>query len=356
MFDEKQPAMKTVPRFLMLLALFPGIHACTDIVGDGMDTVIWEGSVLQEATSYRNPVWEPDLEKPSVIRGATQFYAFGSEKEWSPGLIYRVPVLRSTNLMEWDLAGEAFKEVPEWADGAVQSVSGIFSKTLGTYYMAYSIGDQGIGTAGSKTPQGPYTDYGKLIDQEISGFESLTEPFMIQSGLDFYLFFDTEEGVYGIELAMSRNSPPALNGEPFQVTGAEISGVHIHRKSSDSYYLFGTVGDEAQTEITIGRASNIEGPYLDQAGNDLLSTSGTLLVESDTESGFASPGHLGGIFTDKYDQDWIMYEVTDINKPELSSGAQRWPIMLSPIEWDAEGWPARVIKSTGGWNTPRFEF
>jgi arabinan endo-1,5-alpha-L-arabinosidase len=340
----------------MFFALFLGVHACTDIAGDGMDTVVWEGSVLQEASSYRNPVWEPDLEKPSVIRGATQFYAFGNEKEWSPGLTYQVPVLRSTNLMNWDLAGEAFKEDPEWTEGAVQSVSGVFSKTLGTYYMAYSIGDQGIGTANSKTPQGPYSDYGKLIDQEISGFESLGEPFLIQSGLSFYLFFDTEQGVFGIELTMIRNSPPVLKGDPFQVTGPQISGVFIHRKSADSYYLLGTAGDDTQSEIMMGRASDIEGPYLDRMGNDLISSTGTLLVEEDTESGFISPGHVGGIFTDRHDQDWVMYEVTDINKPELSSGSQRRPIMLSPITWDEEGWPTEVIKARGGWNSPKFEF
>ncbi len=356
MYDVNKPVMKIFLNHPIIFALLLGVHACTDIAGDGMDTVVWEGSKLKEATSYRNPVWEPDLEKPTIIRGATQFYAFGNEKEWSPGLVYQVPVLRSTNLMKWDLAGEAYREAPEWSQGAVESVSGIFSKTLGTYYMAYTIGDQGIGTASSKTPQGPYSDYGKLMDQEISGFESLGEPFLIQSGLSFYLFFDTELGVHGIELTILRNSPPALKGDPFQVTGPDISGVYIHRKSSDSYYLFGTHGEDSESVIIMGRAAQIEGPYLDQSGNDLLSAPGTILVEGDAESGYVSPGHVGGIFTDRYEKDWIMYGVTDISKPQLSSGAQRRPIMLSPIGWDGQGWPAGIIKSTGGWNTPRFEF
>jgi arabinan endo-1,5-alpha-L-arabinosidase len=349
-------SMKTFKWLLTFSGLMLLVYSCTDISGEGTDTVVWDGSALPEATGYRNPVWEPDLEKPCVFRGATQFYAFGNEKEWSPGLSYRVPVLRSPNLMKWDLSGEAFEEGPGWTEGAYHSVSGIFSRTLGTYYMAYAVDDQGIGTASSKTPQGPYTDYGKLLDPAETGFASVTEPFLIQSGLDFYLFFDTDQGVHGIELTIARNSPPVLNGEPFRVTATGIHGVYLHRKSADSYYLFGTVGDDSGSEIVVGRSSDIEGPYLDQSGNELLTGQGTLLVEADPESGYVAPGHVGGVFTDRYGKDWIMYQAIDMDKEVLSSGDKRRPMMLSPIEWDEAGWPAGVIRTTGGWNTPRFEF
>jgi arabinan endo-1,5-alpha-L-arabinosidase len=348
--------MRTSTRLLIIIALFPLVYSCTDITGDGMDTVIWNGSTLPEETSYRNPVWEPDLGRPAVFRGATQFYAFGDEKEWSPGLSYRVPVLRSTNLMEWDLTGEAFESGPEWANGTFESVSGIFSKTLGTYYMAYAAGDQGIGTSASKAPQGPYSDYGMIIDKDLTGSEYVREPFLIQSGLNFYLFFETDQGVFGTELTIIRNSAPLLKGDIFKIAGTDIGAVYILRKASDSYYLFGTVENADQSEIVLGRATDIRGPYLDKAGNDLLTGQGTLLLEADPQNGFEAAGHVGGVFTDRYDKDWIMYQAVDAGKPELSSGADRRPLMLSPIEWDEDGWPAEVVQAKGGWNTPKFEF
>ncbi|MBL7112287.1 MAG: family 43 glycosylhydrolase [Bacteroidales bacterium] len=348
--------MKQAFRLLMILTIFAMLGSCTDIDGDGTDTDIWEGSDLPEATSYRNPVWEPDMSRPAVIRGATQFYAFGDEKEWSPGLSYTVPVLRSTNLMEWTITGEAFETSPEWAEGSITSVSGIFSKTLGTYYMAFTIGDDGIGISSSKAPQGPYYDYGKLIDKDAGGFDFVREPFLIQTGLSFYLFFETDQGIYGTELTIGRNVAPVLKGDLFKIAGTNFDAVYVFRKESDDYYIFGTVGDESQSKIYMGRSIDIKGPYLDQDGNDLTESQGTLLLEEDAQNGFEAPGHVGGIFTDKYDNDWIMYHAVDIDKPELSSGADRRPLMLSPIVWDENGWPAEVIKAKGGWNSPKFEF
>jgi arabinan endo-1,5-alpha-L-arabinosidase len=356
MSQTKNHKMKFVFRLCLIPAFIAVLGSCTDIDGDGTGTTIWDGSVLPEETSYRNPVWEPDLGRPSVLRGATQFYAFGDEKEWSPGLSYKVPVLRSTNLMEWTITGEAFETSPDWAEGSITSVSGIFSKTLGTYYLAYMIGDAGIGTSYSKAPQGPYTDYGKIIDKDAGGFEYVSEPFLIQTGLDFYLFFNTDRGVYGTELTIKRNTAPVLSGDLFKITGPDFRAVYVFRKASDSYYLFGTIGEDGQSEICMGRGTDIEGPYLDKEGNDLMTGGGTLLLEADPENGFESPGHAGGIFTDKYDKDWILYQATDINKPELLSGADRRPMMLSPIQWDEEGWPAQVIKAKGNWNSPKFEY
>ena len=258
--------------------------------------------------------------------------------------------------MEWTITGSAFETSPEWSEGDITSVSGIFSKTLGTYYLAYTIGDAGIGTSSSKAPQGPYIDYSKIIDKDAAGFNYVREPFLIQSGLSFYLFFETDQGIYGTALTVPRNLAPSLKGDLFKIAGTDFKGIYVFRKESDDYYMFGTIGDDAQSQIYMGRAEDIEGPYLDKEGNDLSGSQGTLLVEADAQNGYESPGHVGGIFTDRYEMEWIMYHASDINKPELSSGASRRPLMLSPIEWDEDGWPAAVIKAKGGWNSPKFEF
>lgn len=348
--------MKQLIYLFLIPVFFSPVISCTDIEGDGIDSVLWEGSRLPDETSYRNPVWEPDLGKPSLFRGATQFYAFGDEKEWSPGLEYTVPVLRSSDLMSWTLTGQAFNTRPEWAEGKLTSVSGIFSKTLGNYYLCYVIGDKGIGAADSKAPQGPYNDYGKLIDKDSQGFEFCREPFLIQSGLEFYLFFETEQGVYGTQLEIKRNIAPSLKGELFKIAGTDFTGVYIFRKSSDDFYFFGTVEDDDISEIFIGRASDIKGPYLDRDGNDLMNSKGTLLVEISAGENLAFPGHVGGIFSDFEEKDWILFQVTDIQKPFLSSGADRKPLVLSRIDWDENGWPGNVIVVKGGWNSPRFVF
>jgi len=349
---EKRYEMKNFIFTALVALMVFGCLSCTDIQGDGIDTVIWEGSQLPNETSFRNPVWEPDLGRPSVFRGATQFYAFGQEKEWSEGLNYVVPVLRSSDLMSWNFNGEAFASAPDWGEGRITSVGVEFSKTLGTYYLFYSLGDAGIGVAYSKAPQGPYVDYGKLFDADSLGYQYVREPFFIQSGLDFYLFFETDQGVYGIELDIKRNMKPLPNGNAFRIAGSDYTGIFIFRMSGNDFYCFGTVGNEVTSEVYMGRASGIEGPYLDKEGNDLVNNAGTLLIREGDD--LKSPGHVGGVFTDRDGKNWIMFGATDINKPELNSGDDRRPLILHQIDWDENGWPAVVIEANSGWTAPRF--
>lgn len=348
--------MKKILKYAILITPVTLMLACTDINGDGIDTIIYEGSTLPETSSYRNPVWEPDLSHPSAFRGATQFFAFGDQKEWSPGLNYNVPVLRSGNLMSWSYTGEAFTTKPDWAEAPVSSVSGVFAKTLGLYFLAYTLDDEGIGLAWSKAPQGPYTDYGRLFPPDSLNFDYCHEPFLMQSGLSFYLFFETNDGIYGSQLSLSKNSPPKLSGSIFKVAGTAYTGICVFRKTSESFYLFATTGEEDASTVVVARAGSIQGPYLDQNGSDLKDNgNGTLLLQGDVLNAYIAPGHVGGLFTDYEGSDWIFYQVTNAQVPELSSGSPRRPVMLNRIEWDDTGWPAAVIASSPGWMSPKFK-
>jgi arabinan endo-1,5-alpha-L-arabinosidase len=342
--------------FTLVSSLLVTTLSCTDVEGDGADSIFWEGVTLPDDSGYRNPVWEPDLSNPSVLRGSTQFYAFGDEKEWSPGLNYVVPVIRSSNLMNWSLSGEAFTtKKPTWAMGPITSVSGIFSKTLGSYYLAYTIGDEGIGIGYSKTPQGPYSDYGKIIDPESIGMTYCRHPYFIQAGIKFYMFFESSDGIYGTEMNIIRNVPPAIKGDVFKIAGTDFTGIYIFRKEADECYFYGTSGQGDAASIKIAKASDIKGPYLDKDGNNILNNgSGTQLVAGNAEESFVAPSHVGGIFTDYEGSEWIVYQVTDTRMPTLAGGAERHPVMLSRLDLDDQGWPVTVITIKGGWHQPKF--
>jgi arabinan endo-1,5-alpha-L-arabinosidase len=341
---------------LFLIIAVTGLtFSCTNIKGDGEGVLLWPGATLPEETSYRNPVWEPDLTNPSVIRGATQFFAFGDEKDWSDGLSYVVPVLRSNNLMTWSLSGEAFPSgKPDWAEGKITSVSGLFAKTLSTYYLAYTIGDAGIGIAYAKAPQGPYIDYGKVIDPNILGVSYCRHPLFMQAGLKFYLFYETSEGIQGLEMNVVRNAVPVPKGEAFRIASPAFSGVFIFRKAVDRYYFFGTTGEAGSSTVKMAMAQDIRGPYLDKEGNDIVNGNGTDLLVGNSDGGMISPAQTGGIFTDYMDKEWILYQITDSDIPSLSTGGERHPLMLNRLDWDEQGWPVSAIPGTKGWNQPKF--
>src|SRR5699024_9615898 len=65
---------------------------------------------------YRNPVFEPVLADPSIIRDEEGiFYAYGTQDDWGDGTGSKiVPILKSENLIDWEYIGDAFNEMPQW--------------------------------------------------------------------------------------------------------------------------------------------------------------------------------------------------------------------------------------------------
>jgi arabinan endo-1,5-alpha-L-arabinosidase len=342
--------MKKSILVLIIAGIASGFYSCTDIQGDGIDTIVYQGSSVPEDSAYYNPVWNFDLTDASVFLSSGPYYAMGTEKAWADGIQYVVPTLTTSNLMDWSLISqaEAFIDKPGWAEGNVTSVTGLFSKSIGMYYLFYKLGGAGLGVGDAKTPQGPYRDYGKFTDKEALGVSEINDPFVYASGSNFYLFFHVSgDGVYGIKLNVKKNTLPQLDGEKFKIAGPDFSGSYIRKKGTRFQYVGTHSG-----QIVLGVASNIEGPYLDNTGADLLQGAGTPLVTS-TED-FQALGQCSGIQTDAHDNEWILYTAIEASIPTLPTGEARYVLMLNRITYDDNGWPAKPVEATIGYNYPRF--
>jgi arabinan endo-1,5-alpha-L-arabinosidase len=339
----------------IFISLITGVtffqYGCTDIAGDGIDTVVYNGSQVPEDSAYLNPVWNFDLTDASVFLSSGPFYAMGEEKQWAAGIQYVVPTLTTNNLMDWALISQAqaFLEKPDWAEGNVVSVTGLFSKSIGMYYLYYQLGVDGLGVADARTPQGPYNDYGKFTDKEALGVSGIEDPFVYALGSNFYLFFGVPgDGIYGVKLSVRKNEIPTLAGTKFKIAGPGYAGPFV-RKRGTSYYLFGTCGGS----IVIGKATSIEGPYLDQAGVDLVQSAGTPLVLP-TED-FLQLGEVSGIQQDYQDEDWILYTAIEAEMPSLPTGLDRYVLLLNKVTYDGNGWPAATIEARSGYCYPRYK-
>ena len=144
---------KYIAMCLMGGAILPlALTSCTDMGGDGVGEVEWNGSENPQSTSFRNPVWEPSLEAGTVFRGSAGFVAISSVTEWSKGIIKLAPEVTSLDLVKWDEASAAFVDtaMPEWTTGRIHSLSVDFCKTFSgeKYWMFYNAeGEDGIGVA-----------------------------------------------------------------------------------------------------------------------------------------------------------------------------------------------------------------
>jgi arabinan endo-1,5-alpha-L-arabinosidase len=349
----KRYTMKRIIGILIFPLLLTYSNSCTDVLGDGMYTVIWEGSEVPQDSCYRNPVWDPDLSFPTVLKAAVGYYAFGADNEWSPGLDITAPVLSSSDLMNWRLRGSGFDAKPDWSEGKITAVSAGFAKTKGVYYLFYALGNEGIGMSVSKAPQGPFTDLGLLINAASVGLSECNNPLFYAFGSKGYVFYQGGDGVYGQELLLSKTELATLKGDKFKVTGTSINSIYLFKRDN-YYYLFGGVDEGTGSRITLGRANNVQGPFLDKNGDSLMDGEGMLLLKANPDDIFSEIKHVGGVFEDANADIWILYQATDLEMPLLSSGADRHPMMLNKIDFDESGWPVKVFEAKGGWNHPKF--
>ncbi|SES26065.1 family 43 glycosylhydrolase [Salipaludibacillus aurantiacus] len=292
---------------------------------------------------YENPVFEPVLADPSVIFSESMgyYYAYGTEDNWGDGMGNRVvPVVRSTDLVNWEYVGEAFNEKPDWkSDGDLWAPDiAYFQDRYYLYYSQSVWGDPNpaIGVAVADTPEGPFEDKGKLFDSDEIGVPNSIDPqLVIDDGVP-YLFWGSWYGIWGIELTEDGLD---YTGEKFQIAGTDFEAPYIIERDN-YYYFFGSKGSCCEGQwseyrVAVGRSEQLEGPYLDKDGNDLLTSSGSLILEGGEH--FAGPGH-NAVITDEAGDDWMIYHGIDRDNPWIGSGTTRRPLMIDKLAWQ-DGWP-----------------
>ena len=293
--------------------------------------------------SYQNPVFEPVIADPSIIKGKDgYFYVYGTEDNWGDGWGPRyIPVIKSKNLVDWEYIGEAFEAVkkPNWKEGGLWAPDIVYHN--GKYLLYYSMstwGDEnpGIGVAISDQPEGPFEDVGPLFRSKDIGVDNSIDSFFYDDQGTLYLFWGSFHGIYAIELVKDGLK---VKGEPQQIAGNAFEAPYIIKRD-EYYYFFGSIGSccegaESTYRVGVARSNSITGPYLDQAGNEIMYSEGTpILLKGDT---FAGPGH-NAIITDDEGTDWMIYHAIDKNEPKLVNGVTRRPLMIDPLIWK-DGWP-----------------
>ena len=303
-------------------------------------------------SEYANPVFEPILADPTVVKSpGGVYYAYGTEDTWG-GKQHRIAVLSSVDMVNWRYLDDAFdaQTRPSW-----KPAGGIWAPDVvvrdNTYYMYYAVSlwddaNPGIGVAVANTRSHPhFTDSGALFDSEGIGVPNSIDPFYFEDGGKKYLFWGSfssraEQGTYGVELSEDGLDVPHPD-KKFKVAAGDFEAVMIHKRG-DYYYFFGSKGGccngaESSYQLRVGRSRQLQGPYLDKNGDSLENRgTGTLVLSGNDK--FAGPGHCSRIFTDNDGQDWIFYHAILKNDPYVGTTSRR-ALMLDKVTWDAAGWP-----------------
>lgn len=257
---------------------------------------MWDSRLILSGRSF-GPLHFRSRYIPQVIQAEDgYFYAYGTEDDWGDGNGSRlIPIIRSQNLIDWEVVGEAFETKPDWKSTG----GGLWAPDIafyqGKYYLYYSYsvwGDPnpGIGVAISDSPAGPFEDQGPLFTSKEIGVANSIDPFFYVKDDKPYLFWGSFHGIYGIQLS---EDGLTTAGEKFQIAGNAFEAPYIIERDG-YFYFFGSIGSCCEGEwstyrVGVGRSESLTGPYLDKDGTDILYSQGTLIL-ADSEN-FAGPGH-----------------------------------------------------------------
>lgn len=313
---------------------------------DGPSPIIIPPSDPGVIKTYSNPVYKDKTHAdPTVIRVGNVFYSYSTDN--------RIRILASTDLVNWTYVNTSFtaSSRPNWAKNADGTSAYLWAPDIayieGQYVLYYSLAAEkyGIGVATSHSPEGPFTDRGKLIQNgDVPGVEGCIDPCFFTEDGHNYLIWGSHKGIFITELTSNGLSlkSPASKTSITKICKDTWEGPIIYKRGN-YYYFFGSTGvtilKDGRTEaditynVQVGRSTSLFGPYLNKSGGNLLSAGTYQLLKGN--DAFIGPGHHSEIIEDDNGDTWMLYHA--FIKGQASKYGRI--LMLDRIDWDANGWP-----------------
>ena len=285
---------------------------------------------------------------PAYVRGAdgeaSWIYSTGNGQIGDGGIQIR----RSDDGAEWEYVGEVWDRKPEWLTQRVPGVDNLWAPELyehdGTWYLYYAAstfgsGDSVIALATNTTldPDDPayeWVDRGEVISSAGETYNAI-DPNIVEdeAGTPWLAFGSFSSGLQIVELEWPGGllaggaDPTTIADRGLLENAIEAPTIVPH---DDAYYLFASRGFccrgvDSTYEIVVGRADEVTGPYLDQAGTPLLEDGGTVVLT--TEGDRIGPGGQS------VSGDMLAFHWYDGEQDGL------FRLGLLPLTWE-DGWPA----------------
>lgn len=291
-----------------------------------------QGKIMN--TPFRNPVipgFHPD---PSICRVGRDYYLVTSTFCYFPA----VPVFHSRDLVHWERIGNCLDRDSQVNLDDTGTRSGIFAPTIryhkGRFFMVVTnVTSDGTFLVNAKDPRGPWSD----------------PVFFKERGIDPSLFFDDDGRCHIIHAAAGGIFHCVI--DPF--TGEQLSphhriwngtggrypeAPHLFKKDGFYYLMIAEGGTEYGHKVTIARSEDIEGPYLGNPANPIL----THINKNAQYSPFQGVGHADLVQTHEGRWMLVCLAFRPQNDRHHLLGRETF---LAPVDWPENGWP--VVNGNG---------
>lgn len=295
--------------------------------------------------TYKNPIIHADYSDPDVIASpdGETFYMTASSFQCTPGL----PILKSQNLVDWDLVNYALEEVPPvnyYGAGIPRHGKGVWAPSIryhnGKYYIYWGDPDFGIFMITTDNPEGEWSE--PILVKEGKGWIDPT-PLWDEDGKAYLVNgWAASRSGFNSVLTLSEMSPdgeklisqPRIIFDGNDGTNHTVEGPKIYKKD-DYYYVLAPAGGVVSGFQLALRSKDIWGPY----------ESKIVMAQGNTD---INGPHQGAWVQDINGNDWFIHF--------QDKGAYGRVIHLNPMEWK-NGWPVIGIDEDGdGCGSPVKEY
>lgn len=301
----------------------------------------------QPRATYTNPVIAGDFPDPSVIRVGQDYWATATSGEWAP----LFPILRSNDLVNWEVVGAVFQRRPQW------SVSNFWAPEIeedrGRFFVYYvgrkRNGPLCVAVATAEKPSGPYTDHGPLICEEIGSIDPFTTR---DENNQLYLIWKEDGNSRG---KPTRIWAQKLSEDGTKLTGSKkelfrndapwekhvVEGSFIMRRGGWFYHFYSgnaCCGRGCDYALGVARSRKLLGPWEKNPVNPIIAANQT----------WQCPGH-GSIVGDEQGRTFLLYHAYKRSEDFVQIGREA---LLDEVQWGADGWP--VINNGKGPGTQNY--
>jgi beta-xylosidase len=279
--------------------------------------------------TYENPVLFADYSDPDVIRAGNDFILVSSSFSHFPGL----PILRSQDLVNWNIIGHATMSYPDSAFVLPQHGMAIWAPSIryhaGEYRIYFGDPDRGLFMTHAKDPAGPWEPL--LLIRAAKGWIDPC-PFWDDDG-NAYLVHAWANSRAGIKSILTINTMNAdgteilddgitvFDGHQTQPT---IEGPKLYKRNG-YYYIFAPAGGVKRGWQTVLRSRIILGPYEERIALEQGSTT-------------INGPHQGAWVTTASGEDWFLHF--------QDRRAYGRVVHLEPMRWEND-WPVIGIDTDG---------
>jgi arabinan endo-1,5-alpha-L-arabinosidase len=272
-----------------------------------------------------------------------------------PGTFHFVPQFRSTDLIHWTYAGDAFAAPPSWvkSDAFVWAPDVVYRG--GKYFMYYAASDtkaggSAIGLAISNGPTGPWHDTGiKVVPPTAhpngSGDKRWEfDPEVISANGKNYIYFGSYFGGIFVRQLTADGKHSIASTEKRIAIDNRYEGTFIV-KHGGWYYFMGSATNCCNGPLTgysvfTARSRSPLGPFKDKDGRSILANRvGGTPVLSQNGNKWVGAGH-NAVIRDYSGQDWIVYHAINQYDPYFAgpTSPSKRPALIDPLDWRG-GWP-----------------